>query len=180
MAVISNVHDMIDVMNHARQTRQYKPDSVAPEIVDQLLDVARWTGSARNTQPWRFIVVDDKEILHRLSRLRAPINWVAAAPLGIAIVLDGESETTETYDEGRVSERLLIAATLLGLGGGTAWYGDDAQESEAKRILGVPEKMTARSIVAIGHPITHKDPRPNPAQSGRKPLSEIVRRNRYE
>jgi nitroreductase len=152
---------------------------VPEEAVLQLLEIARWTGSSRNSQPWHFIVVDDRAILRQLSQLRPPIAWLAGVPLGIAIVLDGESEISEAYDEGRVSERLLIAANLLGLGGGVAWYGDAAQQAEAKRILGVPAERTARSIVALGYPASIRDPRPSPAPRGRKPLDELVSWNRY-
>jgi len=166
-------------MRSVRQIRQYSPEQVPDAVVKQLLRVAQWTGSSRNTQPWHFIVVTDREQLRKISQLRAPINWLAAAPLGIAIVLDGEREVSEAYDEGRVSERLLIAAHDLGYGAGVAWYGDDAQEADAKRILGIPAERTARSIVLIGRPVSAKDPRPNPRRGGRKPLSEIVSYERY-
>ena len=130
-------------------------------------------GSSKNSQPWHFVVVRDRDALKRISELRPNINWLAGAPLAIAIVLDGAG-TSEAYDEGRVTERLLVAAHALGLGGGTAWFGDDAQQGEAKRILGIPAERTARSMVAIGTPTSVKDPRPNPRAGGRKPLSEIV------
>lgn len=179
MAALSNAREVLGQIKKVRQIRQYRPDPVPEDVVTELLEVARWSGSSRNTQPWHFIVVDDPEILRRISRLRPPINWVADAPLGIAIVLDGESETSEAYDEGRVTERLLIAAKVLGLGGGVAWYGDASQQAEAKRILGIPQERTARSIVAIGYSRSARDPRPNPARGGRKPLAELVSFNRY-
>ena len=165
---------MIDRIRTVRQIRQYAGELVPNEIVKQLLQVARWTGSSRNSQPWHFIVVTDKEQLRNLSQLRAPINWLADAPLGIVIVLDGASATSEAYDEGRVSERILIAAHTLGYGGGVAWFGNDAQDAEAKRILDVPAERTARSIVMVGRPVSTKDPRPNPRRGGRKPIAEIV------
>ncbi len=179
MSVDANTRTFINQMNHARQIRQYHEDSVPEELVNELLQIARWTGSSRNTQPWHFIVINDRDVLKKLSELRTPINWVAGAPLGIAIVLEGTGgEASEAYDEGRVTERLMIAARILGLGSGVAWFLGDENEADAKRILGVPEERTLRSVVAIGFPITSKDPRPNPSQGGRKPLSEIVSYNR--
>jgi len=170
---------LIDRIRNVRQIRQYAAEQVPDAVVKQLLQVARWTGSSRNTQPWHFVVITDKDRLRKLSQLRAPINWLAGAPLGIAIVLDGGSATSEAYDEGRVTERILIAAHTLGYGGGVAWFGDDAQEAEAKRILGIPAERTARSIVMIGRPVSSNDPRPNVRPGGRKPLSEIVSYERY-
>ncbi len=178
MAAKANAAEMLEEMRKVRQARLYRPDAVPEEALQQLLEVARWTGSSRNTQPWHFIVVRDKEKLRKLSQLRPPIGWVADAPLGIVLVMDGESDG-ESYDEGRVTERLLIGARVLGLGGGVAWFGDAAQQQQAKEILGVPAERTARSVVIIGYPTTTKDHRPTRATPGRKPLSEIASYEQY-
>jgi nitroreductase len=169
----------IETIRKVRQARLYNPDPVPDEIIETFLEVARWTGSSRNTQPWKFIVVQDKEQLRKISEIRTPINWVAGAPLGIAIVLDGNSPVSEAYDEGRITERLLIAANVLGLGGGTAWYGDDSQQAAAKEILGIPAELTAHSIVILGYPTTTKDHRPNANTGGRKPLADLVSYDRF-
>jgi nitroreductase len=162
-----------------RQIRQYAPDKVPDDIVQQLLEVVRWTGSSQNTQPWHFVVITDAEQLRQISVLRPNINWVAAAPMAIALVFNGANASSEAYDEGRVTERLLIAAHLLGLGAGTAHFGGETEQAEGKRILGIPEARTARSIVTIGRPTSVKDPRPNARPGGRKPLSEIVSYGRW-
>ncbi|RIK37953.1 MAG: hypothetical protein DCC58_17310 [Chloroflexi bacterium] len=174
MARLANADQVVTEINKVRQVRQYKPDAVPDDIITQLLEIARWTGSSRNTQPWHFIAITDKDQLSKISQLRTPINWVAGAPLAIAIVLNGESLSSEAYDEGRVTERLMIGARILGLGGGIAFFGDDEQQAEAKRILNIPQERMARSVVALGYPKTIKDPRPNPVQGGRHPLEEIV------
>ncbi len=178
MAVDAKAREQMQQLRTVRQARQYAPDAIPDDVVQELLEVARWTGSSRNTQPWHFIAISDKEQLRKISQLRAPINWVADAPLAIAIVLNGASQVSEAYDEGRVTERLMIAARMLGLGGGIAWFGDDAQQAEGKRVLGIPAERFARSVVAIGYPTTTTDHRPNPAQKGRTPLSELVSRDR--
>ncbi|CAA9561589.1 MAG: Nitroreductase [uncultured Thermomicrobiales bacterium] len=166
-------------IRRVRQIRQYRPDPIPDDVLTELLEVARWTGSSRNTQPWHFVVLTDPERLRQISEVRDAINWVATAPLAIAIVLDGRNESSEAYDEGRVTERLLVAARFFGVGGGTAWFGNADQQAAAKRILGVPDGRTARSVVALGYPITAEDPRPNRAAGGRKPLAEIVSRERF-
>jgi nitroreductase len=174
-----NSAEVVEAIRTVRQARKYSPEPVSAEDLEKLLQVARWTGSSRNTQPWHFIVVDDKEKLKAISQLRDPINWVADAPLAIAIVLDGELRLSEAYDEGRVTERLLVAARVLRLGGGVAWFGDADQVKEGKRILGIPEERTARSVVVLGHVTSTKDTRPNANTPGRKPMDEIVSHNQY-
>ncbi|MBI3521983.1 MAG: nitroreductase family protein [Chloroflexi bacterium] len=170
---------MTKMLRKVRQIRQFGPEPVPDDVLEQLLEVARWTGSSKNTQPWHFIVITDPEQLRRISRLREAINWVAKAPLGIAIVTDGVSSRSESYDAGRVSERLLIAAHMLGLGAGVAWYGEPPLEAEAKRILGIPAERTAQLVVLVGRPTSIDDPRPITRPKGRKPLSEIVSHERW-
>jgi len=179
MSRVANADEVVEQMRLVRQARRYEPTPVDEATIAQLVEIARWTGSSRNTQPWHFIVVTDKEQLRQISEVRTPINWVADAPLAIAIVLDGKSEVSEAFDEGRVSERLLVAARLLGLGGGTAWFGDEGQQAQGKEILGIPADRTARSVVVIGTPTTFKDHRPNPSTPGRHPVEEVVSYERF-
>jgi len=161
------------------QIRQYSSGPVPDQVVDDLLELARWTGSSKNTQPWHFIVVRDRETLRKLAALRANINWAASAPLGIALVFPVGSSLGEAYDEGRVTERLLTGAKLLGYGAGVAWFGEPPLQAEAKRILGVPEDRHARQIVMIGRATSTKDPRPTGPPRGRKPLSDLVSYERW-
>ncbi len=165
--------DALNAIRHVRQVRGYTDQAVDPAALDEMLEIARWSGSAANSQPWRFIVIDDKEVLRQLAEIRLP--WVATAPVAIAIVLDGNKKIAEAYDEGRVTERIMIAAKLLGLGAAVAWYGDTDQQAQAKAILGIPEEATARSMVTIGHPAPESQRSSN---GGRKPLDEIVSHNR--
>jgi hypothetical protein len=111
--------------------------------------------------------------------VRAAIARGASATQAIAIVLDGANDTSEAYDEGRVTERLLIGARVLGLGGGTAWFGDASQQRQAKDILRIPAERTARSVVTLGYPISTEDPRPGAVEGGRKPLSDLVSYGRF-
>lgn len=178
MTPVSNPQEVTDQIKKVRQARLYEQRPVPQEVVDELLQVARWTGSSRNTQPWEFIVIDDPAQLRQISEVRTPINWVADAPLAIAIVLNGKNPLSEAFDEGRVTERILIGARMLGLGGGTAWFGDEDQQARGKAILGVPAERTANSVVVLGYPTTTKDHRPNPSVAGRRPLDELVSHNR--
>ncbi|MDP9320561.1 MAG: nitroreductase family protein [Chloroflexota bacterium] len=158
--------------------RTYSQEPVPDEVVAELLQIARSSGSWANSQPWHFVVIRDRDTLRRISQLRPFMAWLADVPLAIAIMLDGAG-TSQAYDEGRVTERLLIGAHMLGLGAGNAWFGGDAEEAEAKRILGIPADRTARSLVGIGHPRAGKDPVLDVITRGRKPLSEMVSYERW-
>jgi nitroreductase len=174
MPQITSNADALEAVRSVRQVRQYIEGDVTDEQLHQILEIARWTGSSRNTQPWHFIVVRDKEVLRKLSELRPNITWVENGALAIAMVMPGTNIVHEAYDEGRVSERIMIAAQMLGLGAGTAWFSEPDREAIAKELLGVPTEDTLRSIMVVGPYVTAKDPRPTGPKAGRKPLAEIV------
>ena len=69
-APISNPRDVTREIRKVRQARLYAPTPVPEDILQELLEIARWTGSSRNTQPWEFIVVTDREQLRRISQVR--------------------------------------------------------------------------------------------------------------
>ncbi len=169
---IDSTADALEVVRKVRQVRQYEPGEVSDADLNEILEIARWSGSSRNTQPWRFVVVRDKEKLKKLSDLRPNITWVADGALAIALVFPGENEVHEAYDEGRVSERIMIAARMLGLGAGTAWFAEN--EGVAKDLLGVPQEMVLHSVMVVGPYVTSKDPRPTGPKPGRKSLDELV------
>lgn len=174
MSNITSNAEAIEAVRKVRQVRQYLEGEVTDEQLNTLLEIARWTGSSRNTQPWRFIVVRDKAMLKQLGDLRENITWVGDAALAIGLVSPGENPPHEAYDEGRVTERIMIAASMLGLGSGTAWFGEPEREAKAKELLNVPEGNTLRSVVAIGPYETSKDPRAAGPKPGRKSLDELV------
>lgn len=174
MSEITSTAAALETVRKVRQVRQYLPGDVSDEQLNQLLEIARWTGSSRNTQPWRFVVVRDKDMLKQLGNLRENITWVGDAALAIALVSPGDNPPHEAYDEGRVTERIMIAASMLGLGAGTAWFGEPEREAKAKALLNVPEGNTLRSVVAVGPFETSDDPRPTGPKPGRKSLSELV------
>lgn len=180
MVDISNTADALESVRTVRQVRQYNQGTVPTDQLNTILEIARWSGSSRNSQPWRFVVVDDTQMLKQLSELRENITWVADGALAIAIVLPNENPPHEMYDMGRVTERMMIAAHFLGLGSGTAWFGEPEREAKAKELLGVPEGMSCPSVVIIGPYTTYKDPREAGPKPGRKPLGELVSYGKYD
>jgi nitroreductase len=163
-------------LQKVRQKRSFTDDPVSDEDLRELLEVARWSGSSQNTQPWHFVVIRDKETLAKLAALRPNIGWMEHAPLAIGLVLDHDHAA---YDEGRVTERLLIAARFLGLGAGTAWWGEPENVATAKSLLGIPADKVFNSAVVIGHPKPKGDDLLGRPYVGRKPLEEIVSYETY-
>jgi nitroreductase len=173
--------DKIAFLRGLRQIRQLSPEPVPEEALQDILEVARWTGSARNIQPWDLIVIRDRSTLQTLGRIEGShAPHLVNAGAGIALVMSGDLEHPEfdTYDEGRLSERIMLAAAADGLGSAIGWFRDAAAE-EAKRMLGVPHERLLRTIMSIGFADAegHKS-RARPAQP-RKSLGDIVHRERF-
>src|SRR6478672_8576398 len=105
-----------DVLRPLRQVRQYREFSDQPITDDELraiLDVARWTGSGNNSQPWRFVVLRDRDRILELAEAGIPqTRTVRTAQVVIAVTLPEltEREISLAYDEGRCVERILVAA----------------------------------------------------------------------
>jgi nitroreductase len=166
-----------EFIRELRQTRTFTDQAVPESIVQDLLQIARWSGSSKNTQPWEFLVVRDPERIATISEFGAFSKFLKGAPLVIVLVFNGESPRSESYDEGRVSERLMLAAKAYGLGSGTGWWGTEEGSTQVKQVLGIPTGKSVVSSVAIGYPAP-RDSRPGVAL-GRKPLAEIVHYETY-
>jgi nitroreductase len=174
--------DGIEFLRGLRAVRQLRPDSLPDELLHSILEVARWSGSAGNRQPWEFVVVRDRDTLRRLSGIEGAVaGHLADAAVGIVIVMHPEVPDLDAYDEGRVAERILLAARACGLGAAVGHFtgpGDTwAASTEAKRLLGIPEQLLLREIISVGYPAEHLSPTSNPP--GRKPLDQLVHWDHY-
>ena len=165
-----------------RQVREFLTDApLTAGQLDAIADAARWSGSSQNSQPWRFITVEDRDALRAIAEAGLPQTrslQSAAAAIAIAMpVIEGRAVSL-AYDEGRAAERILVAATLLDLGAGIAWLAGDARTAAARR-LGVPEGWTVRTVVALGHPTASARRRRAPAGEGRRPREASVHPERW-
>lgn len=166
------------VMRRLRAVHHFTEKAVADELLDEILAVARWSGSSQNRQPWRFVVIRDRGTLRQLAELVPNAPQVGRAPLAIAVVMPADRAVLHAYDEGRVTERILLAAAAQGLGASLGWVNQEAREAAA-RMLGIPHDRLLRSVVAIGHvdPAAER-PRSAPG-TARLPLEELVHRERW-
>lgn len=169
--------DTLKTMKSLRQSRRFDGTAMHADHLQTILEVARWTGSSRNSQPWQLIVIDDREQLKRLANVRELNKWMEEAACAIAIVMPEGSTIATQYDEGRMSERIMLAADVLGYGSGTAWFTKDEEITAAKNLLQVPEEAALRSMVVIGRVKDGATPKSD--SGGRKPLEEIVSYNAY-
>ncbi len=169
--------EKISFLRGLRQVRQFRAEPLPQGVVDAVLEVARWSGSAKNVQSWQFVVVRDRDTLGKLAGYEGFVSYVKDAVVGIVIVMDADDERN-TYDEGRLSERMMLAADAQGVGSAIAWWSEQGAK-DVKALLGIPAERRVRTIISLGYPhVEAHNNRPHPAQA-RKPLSELVHEERY-
>lgn len=164
-----------------RQTREFTDEPVSEAQLAALADVARWSGSSANTQPWRFIVIREAATLRGIAAAGMPqTRSLRSAASAIAIALPEEQgkAVSHAYDEGRAAERILIGATILGLGAGIAWI-LAAARGTVSELLHVPGEWRVRTVVAIGHPSESARRPKSPKGQARLPRDEVIFHERW-
>jgi len=170
-----NPQQFIKLLRSLRAVRQFRPDAIPQEVIDAILEVARWSGTASNRQHWELVVIRERKTLQALARCEGFAQHLAGAALGIVLVMAGEPGLVdqETFDEGRLSERIMLAAEAYGVGSCIGWLRGRGR-SDAKTLLGIPQERLVRTIISLGYPDEEaRRARPKNANA-RKPLSELV------
>jgi nitroreductase len=164
-----------------RQIREFTDEPVSEADLDALIEVARWSGSSANTQPWRFIVIRDEATIRGIAGAGMPQTRslrTATAAIAIALPEEQGKAVSHAYDEGRAAERILVGATMLGLGAGIAWIVSTARDA-VSGLLYLPGEWRVRTVVAIGHPTeAARRPKSAPGQA-RRPRDEMVYDERW-
>jgi nitroreductase len=166
--------DSLDLLRGLRQTRSYSNEPVDDATLDAILEVARWTGSGGNKQPWRLVVVRDAASRQAIAEAKSDTGWVAGAAVVIGIVTEGKTAESARFDAGRLVERTMLAAEASGLAAAVIGFGaaDSDPAMTARRLLNVPEGMWITHAVVIGHPGPTSQ-ESGSKRGGRKPMSEI-------
>lgn len=166
---------LIDFLRSVRTVRFFKPKPLPEVVLNDILTVARWTASARNRQPWELVVVRDRGMLEKLAALEGFAGHLANAALGIVLVMAGEPEKfqQETFDEGRLAERISLAAAAHGVTSSVGWFKGGGR-GKAKKILRIPTRRLVRTALSLGYPARSLSGGRSALPIGRKPLSELV------
>lgn len=165
---------VLRALRRTRQVRQFTSEPVTETDLSAILDVARWSGSSMNRQPWTFVVIRDRADRERLAELAPNAKHVAGAAVAIATAMSGDNPEWDAYDEGRAAERILVAAGALGLGAAIGWA-LEAERPKVAELLGLTAPPFVRTIISLGHPTeAARQPRSAPG-TARRPLAELVR-----
>src|SRR5881398_618466 len=133
-ASISRVMDAYLAVVAKREVREYTDRPVPEDVLTKILQAGRAAGSAKNSQPWRFIVLRDRARRAELAAMiMAPRNLEGCAT-AIAVVLTNERLR---FDAGRVAQNMMVAAWALGVGSCPNSIHPDHHD-DGRALLGVP------------------------------------------
>ena len=153
----------LDLIRQRRSIRKFTSQPIEKKTRDLILEAALRAPSSRNFNPWRFIVVDDTELLEKLSNAKPHgASFLKNAPLGIVVCADSNASDVCVEDCAIASIFIHLAAASLGLG--SCWIQirkrDHSQTLSAdtyiKDLLLIPDNLMIESIIAIGYPDEQK------------------------
>lgn len=171
---------ILDAIVGKRAIRRFTAEPLAPADLDRILRAGRHAGSSKNRQRWTFIVCRDREHLRELSEVGPFAGHIAGAAVAVALVTPDPSSTASgrsiLFDLGLAAENMMLAAWELGIGSVPATvYEPDL----ARRLLGYPDDQTCEYLLSFGYPADPEDLTRPPRKGGRRPLSEVVREERW-
>ena len=164
--------DVYQCIRSRLTVREFKPAPVPERVIRRMLQAARWSPSARNRQPWNFVVVQNRDTLSQIGSIASSGGFIGGAPLAMAVVMDrgGRPE----FDAGRSLQHMELAAWAEGVGGCVAGVRGD-ENGRVKELLDIPEDKELVTVMAFGYPTDE-------AAAGtklRKTLPEISHSERF-
>lgn len=167
-----------DAICARRNVRQYRSEQVSAADLNRIAEAGWRAPSAKNRQPWDFVIVTDRDQLQELSTVWIGAGHIASAAAAIALVVpvppDERRKLTDQYDVGQATMAMMIAATDLGIGTGHSAVGD---QDKAHAILGVPDDHLVAFMLGIGYP-ADRPLRPI-RKPNRRPFDEVVHHGRW-
>ena len=161
--------DLLRLIQTRRSVRAFTDAPVTRAQIEKILNAGRWAPSGKNTQPWRFVVVESVGKREALAKLAPQAGMIATAPVTLAVLFDrdaGYDELKDAQGIGAAIENILLAAHSLGLG--ACWMGK-TQNPEIERVVEAKEHEELMALIPIGHPAESSN------DASRLPLETITR-----
>jgi len=167
-----------DAICARRNVREYKLQPVSEADLNRIAEAGWRAPSAKNRQPWDFVIVTDESQRKELSTVWRGAGHIASASAAIVLVVpvppDERRLVTDNYDVGQATMAMMIAATDLGIGTGHSSVGD---QEKARAILGIPDDHLVAFMLGLGYPADR--PLTPIRKPNRRPFDEVVHRERW-
>ncbi|MBP5377291.1 MAG: nitroreductase family protein [Bacteroidaceae bacterium] len=151
--------DFKDLVQKRRSIRKFTDEEISSEQLQLILRAALMSPTSKGTRAWHFIVVDDKDMLEKMSNVREMgSQFVAGA--AVAIVVLGDRDVTDAWVEDAALAAVTMQYQAAELGLGSCWCHirnrfsavQEPADNLLRFLLKYPENLTAECIIGIGHP----------------------------
>lgn len=149
-----------------RDQRAFVPKPIPDEALRRILQAARMTGSSKNREPNRLIIVRDAPTRRAMADMGPWARWLADAAIIVVIVQTDRHE----FDAGRCAQNMMVAAWGDGIGSCPAHL----PEAELGRLLGVPAELHVNRVIGFGYIDPGRAAAPRSVARPRKPIAELV------
>lgn len=147
--------------------RKYTEEGITSEQLEMLLKAGMAAPSAKNSQPWEFVVIQDRETLLKINEFHPYSSMLKEAPLAIVVCADTNKEFPDlkgldywVQDCSAATQNIMLQSTDLGLG--SVWLGVFPREALVKplaALLNLPSNVLPFSIISVGHPAGEVHPK---------------------
>jgi nitroreductase len=145
----SQAEALTTFLRSLRSVRRFSPEPLGDDVLQDILEVARWTGSSKNSQPWQLIVVREPDTLAQLAKCGPYAGHLAGARAAIVLVM---ADGNRRLDEGRLAQSIMLAAWARGVGSCIGSIYPEANKERARALLGVPPARWLNTAISLGYP----------------------------
>jgi len=150
--------------------KEFSRKEVPRDVKMKVLEAARLTGSGRNLQHWRFVLIEDPEGLKKVTEASITGKWVGGSNFAVILLTDPQYGF-HMLDAGRALQDMQLAAWNYGVA--SRFYTSFDKEAMG-RYFGIPKELNLAAVLGFGYPAMKIRGRKN-----RKPLSELAYSERY-
>ncbi len=169
--------DVWDAIQNKRAIRHFTDQPLPEDVTQRILDAGRRSQSSKNSQPWQFIVIQNRETLTKLSKLGDWLGHVAGAAACVVILTPAENERSawQMFDAGQSAAYMQLAALEVGVG---SCLGTIYERQSAQDLLKFPDAWQARLLISFGYPDATQQ-RQGMGKEGRNDFSEVIHWDRW-
>ncbi len=163
----------IELLRKRRSIREYKGQPIPDNLLQDFVDSARFAPTARNVQPWEFVIITQKDTLKKISELAENGRFIAQAAACIAVFCH---DTKYYLEDGCAATlNIMLAATAFGVG--SCWVAGDKKPycAEVSRLLNAGADLKLVSLISLGWPLSYSELK----ETEKKPLEKLIHRNKF-
>ena len=160
--------EILNAIKKRQSIRKYLIKPVDKNLIEKVVDAGRFAATARNVQPWKFVVVTDREKLDKLVEINDYADFLKEAP--VCILVFCKTDAKYYLEDGcAATQNILVAAADFGLG--TCWIAGDKKPyiDKIAALVNAPEDYSLVSSIALGYPIEN-----HPSQPSKLSLKEVL------